>query len=119
MPSAHRTTLAEILESIDVPDSAYEKAEARYRDVGEWFGRTDARCAQFDPHIHPQGSFRLGTVVRPLKEDEEYDLDISCRLTRGVSKANCTQQQLKALVGADLEDYRRARRIQSGVKEKH
>jgi len=46
-----------IARSIDIPDSAYEKAEARYKDLGEWFSRQDARCYTFAPHIHSQGHF--------------------------------------------------------------
>jgi hypothetical protein len=109
-----RRIIEEIVSSIDIPESAYEKAEARYKDLGEWFGRPEAECAEFDPHIYPQGSFRLGTVVR----SEEYDLDFGCRLRRGVSKSTHTQKELKSLVGADMEEYRRARRIESGLKER-
>src|SRR6266850_7912330 len=94
----------EIVASVEIPESAYEKAEARYKDLGEWFGRPEAQCAEYDPHIFPQGSFRLGTVVR----SEEYDLDFGCRLLRGISKSTHTQKELKALVGADIEEYRKA-----------
>ena len=106
--------IEEVAWSIDIPDSAYEKADARYKDLGEWFGRKEARCHAFDPHIYSQGSFRLGTVIRPVDDDGEYDLDMGCRLRVGVTKGTHTQQQLKDLVGADLEDYRVAR----GIKEK-
>src|SRR6202000_3140403 len=92
----------EIAGSIDIPDSAYEKAEARYKDLGEWFGRKEARCQRFNPHIYPQGSFRFGTVNSPVTDDGGYDLDIGCRLRVGITKTNYTQQQLKELVGADL-----------------
>lgn len=105
--------------AIDIPASAYEKAEARYKDLAAWFGRQEARCQVYDPHIYPQGSFRLGTVIRPVIEDGEYDLDMGCRLRVGVTKANCTQKQLKELVGADLEDYRGARGIKEKREEKH
>src|SRR5689334_13427307 len=111
--------LGAIGESIDIPDSAYEKAEARYKDLGEWFGRPEARCHPFDPHIYPQGSFRLGTVIRPVDEDGEYDLDLGCRLRVGISKATHTQKQLKELVGKDLEAYRLARNIDEKTEEKH
>ncbi len=106
--------IEEVAGSIDIPDSAHEKADARYKDLGEWFGRKEARCQAFDPHIYPQGSFRLGTVIRPVDDDGEYDLDMGCRLRFGVTKATHTHQQLKDLVGAYLEDYRVAR----GIKEK-
>lgn len=111
--------IGEFAGSVDIPDSAYEKAEARYKDLGEWFGRTEARCHVFDPHIYPQGSFRLGTVIRPVNDGGEYDLDMGCRLRGGVTKATHTQQELKELVGADLDDYRVARGIKEKREEKH
>lgn len=106
--------IEEIAASVDIPETAYDKAEARYKDLAEWFGRPEAKCVGYDPHIYPQGSFRLGTVVR----GEEYDLDFGCRLRKGISKSTHTQKQLKAFVGSDMEDYRNARRIESGLKEK-
>ncbi len=56
----------------------------------------------------------LGTVVR----SDEYDLDFGCRLREGVNKSTHTQKQLKLLVGADMEEYRKAHGIKSGLKEK-
>jgi len=110
--------IEEVAGSIDIPDSAHEKAEARYKDLGEWFGRKEARCYAFNPHIYSQGSFRLGTVIRPVDDDGEYDLDMGCRIRVGVTKNTHTQQQLKDLVGADLEEYRVARGIQKKCQEK-
>lgn len=106
--------IEEIAATIDIPDSSYDVAERRYKDLAEWFKRPDARCSKFDPYIYSQGSFRLGTVVRPVNANGEYDLDMGCRLRVGISKASHTQKQLKHLVGDDLEDYRVAR----GIKEK-
>ena len=114
-----RTVFEEIVATLDIPESAYEKVEKRYKDLGEWFGRAEAKCSKFDPHVYPQGSFRLGTVVRPLNDDDEYDLDLGCRLRRGITRSSHTQKQLKHLVGADMEDYRRARGIESKMEEKH
>jgi hypothetical protein len=111
--------IGEIAGSIDIPDSAYEKAEARYKDLGEWFGRKEARCQRYNPHIYPQGSFRLGTVISPIDQDGKYDLDMGCRLRSGITKASHTQEQLKGLVGADLEDYRVARHIKELLDERH
>ena len=110
--------IEEVAGPIDIPASAHEKAEARYKDLGEWFGRKEARCHDFDPHIYSQGSFRLGTVIRPVDDDGEYDLDMGCRLRVGVTKKTHTQQQLKDLVGIDLEEYRIARGIQEKSQEK-
>jgi hypothetical protein len=116
---ATRSIVEELAASLDIPDSAYEKAEARYKDLGDYFDESDAKCAPFGPHIYPQGSFRLGTVVRPLNDECEYDLDLGCRLRVGITKTSHTQQQLKTLVGIDLESYRKARQIEEKLEEKN
>src|SRR5438105_15798524 len=98
----NRIIIEEILAAIDIPDHAYDKAEKRYKDLGEWFSRPESACAHFDPHIYAQGSFRLGTVIR----SDEFDLDVGCRLCSGISKSSHTQKQLKQLVGREMEAYR-------------
>lgn len=106
-----------ILEKIELPDSAYEKAEKRYKDLGDWLHRPESTCGNFDPHVFSQGSFRLGTAIRPDSE-EQYDLDMGCNLRRGLDKASITQKQLKHLVGHELELYRNARGIKEELAEK-
>jgi hypothetical protein len=109
--------LSEVLTSIDIPETAYAKAENRYKDLGDWFSRPESSCFQFSPHIYAQGSFRLGTVVRPFSSKGEYDLDIGCRLRTGILKQTHTQKQLKQLVGKEVAAYRIARRISGAPEE--
>lgn len=109
--------LALLLEELEIPNSAYERADRRYQSLGEFFGSDRAQSARFAPHIYPQGSFRLGTVIRPLNNCE-YDIDIGCRLCDVISKDVYTQKQLKELIGADLERYRRERGIEAPLDEK-
>lgn len=104
----------ELANCLDIPESAYDKAESRYQDLAEWFARKDSHCYAHNPHIYSQGSFRLGTVVKA----DEYDLDFGCRLQEGVYKRSHTQKQLKELVRVDLEAYRAARGIQQELDEK-
>lgn len=111
--------IGEVVGALDIPPSAYEKAYARYKNLGEWFSDTKAACNKYDPHIYPQGSFRLGTVIRPFDENGEYDLDVGCRLRKGVTKANCSQKTLKNLVGGDVEAYRVANSIKEAMEPKH
>ncbi len=111
--------LMAILHEIDLPDTARQKAEARYKGLGEWFGKPGQRCSSYSPRIYPQGSFRLGTVVRPLSEDDEYDLDMGCRLERGITKRTHTQKEVKNMVRQDLEAYRVANQIQTPLDEKN
>lgn len=112
-------TIHELLRAIDVPEGAYERAESRYQDLGRWFAREESKCSQFSPHFYPQGSFRLGTVIRPVGKDGDYDLDLGCRLRERVKKATHTQRELKELIGEDLKSYRLARGIHQKLEPKH
>lgn len=103
---------------VELPESAYKKAVARYEDIGNWFRRPESKCLQYDPHIFPQGSFRLGTAIYPLNMEESYDLDLACKLRQGISKLSHTQRELKKIVGDEVESYRLARKIQAPKEEK-
>lgn len=116
----HRRLLLEhMAELLELPESAYQQAEQRYTDLGHWFDRNESLCRDHDPHVFPQGSFRLGTAIGPLDEKEEYDLDLACELRTGITKQTHTQRDLKKLVGREVEAYRVARRIQEPLEEKH
>lgn len=111
--------LKELVERLDLPDSAYDRAKKRYEDLGEWFNRDNSRLKGYDVHIFPQGSFLLGTAIRPINEEDEYDLDLACKLRQGISKTSHTQEELKTLVGEELEAYRKARGIKEPLASKH
>ena len=108
-----------LADSLEIPDSAYETASARYKDLGNWL-QDDSRAssAKHQPNVYPQGSFRLGTATRPWRRDH-YDLDLTCVLAEGVSADRWTQAQLKQLLGHDLEAYRRERGVHVPLDEKH
>lgn len=110
--------LAKLIELIELPAYAYEKAKARYDDIGEYLSQDGSESGAYEPHITPQGSFRLGTANRPIDDREEYDLDLTCKLRAGVTTATHTQAQVKALVGRDIKSYRKARSIDAPVDEK-
>lgn len=110
--------LAVLLKEVDLPEHAYERAERRYDDLAEWIGRSESALAQYDPHVFVQGSFALGTAIRPINEDEEYDLDFTCKLRLGISRDTHSQAQVKAELGRELEAYREARQIKNQLDEK-
>lgn len=114
-----RIILENITEQLELPESAYEKAKNRYEDIGQWLGRDESVCKDNDPHIFPQGSFRLGTAIYPIDENEAYDLDLICNLQKGISKVTHTQKDLKSLLGGEIESYRLARGIKAPKEEKH
>lgn len=117
-PPTH-SSLEALLASIQIPDSAREKAEKRYDDLGKWFKRDASSCKPYSPHVYGQGSFRLGTVIRPLNEKEEFDLDVGCRFTAGIDQFSHTQEQLKEIARTELESYRVANNIKDALEEKH
>ena len=118
--STQRRKLLEMMvASLEIPESAYETAKKRYEDIGGFLGRGESICFKNDPHVFPQGSFRLGTAIRPLNDNEEYDLDLACSLTEGISTRTHTQADLKKLVGKEIHSYRTARQIKAEPAEKH
>lgn len=114
-----KTTLSQMISELELPASAYQKAEDRYHDIGEWLCRDESTCKQYEPRIFPQGSFRLGTAIRPIQNTDDYDLDLVCKLQVDLTKSNVTQEQLKNLVGDELELYRIARGIKKEMECKH
>jgi hypothetical protein len=107
-----------IVAYLDIPKSYYEKAAARHRSLYEWLVRDDSTVAAFDPDVRPQGSFRYGTVIRPIFEDDEYDLDNVC-LLRVLDKSKLTQEQLKVMYGEEIKAYARAHSMLTPVSERN
>jgi hypothetical protein len=100
-----RQKLASILQTtadvLDIPDHVYEDATLKYEDVGEHLSADDSDLRRYAPQIYPQGSFRLGTVVRPCGRDDEYDIDLVCQV--GIAKEGITQVDLKNKIGRRLK----------------
>jgi hypothetical protein len=94
--------LAGVAERLDIPDDLYEDAVLRYEDVGDWLATQGSSLEVYNPTVYPQGSFRLGTVVRPVTEDDHFDIDLVCQLE--IAKENTTQADLKNLVGDRLKE---------------
>lgn len=102
--NASDRVIEELINGLDIPDSLYDNARSRYESVGSWLHRKESSVAAFTPAVTPQGSFRLGTVVRPLLECEEYDLDLVCQLQK-LCKRDLSQKRLKELVGQEIQGY--------------
>ncbi len=104
-----------LAELLDIPSSHYQKARDRYESLGEWLHRPASQVLCFDPQVYPQGSFRYGTVIRPLSGGEEYDLDLVCQLA--IEKDHISQAALKALVGGEIQAYATAHRMNEPAHE--
>lgn len=95
--------LTYLAESLDISETRHSEAEERYKAVGQWLGKEGSTLALYNPQIYPQGSFRLGTVIKPFDDREEYDIDLVCEL-ESLTKL-VTQQQLKKMVGDRLREH--------------
>lgn len=97
--------LENIVNEIDIPPDKYKKAVDRYSSVGKWLTEGEYVECQNEPRIYPQGSFRLGTVVRPIRDGKEsdYDIDLVCELQK--EKTQSEPKAIKDDVGSRLNEH--------------
>ena len=86
-----------LITNLDITPSMYLIARSRYQTVANELSRQG-----IDADFYPQGSFRLGTVVRPFVkgEDKQYDLDVIGESTQ--SKKDIDPDILKYSFGEAL-----------------
>jgi hypothetical protein len=109
----NNTKINDFLENIgqvlDITQAQHELVEERYTAVANQLSQTGSILSPFRPEILPQGSFLLGTMIRPIMEDDELDVDLVCRLTG--KKSEWVQKNLKEAVREQLlynnEHYKR------------
>ncbi|MCB1467589.1 MAG: nucleotidyltransferase [Rhizobiaceae bacterium] len=95
--------LEDLVEELQVPPGRYEQAERSYKSLGEWLHRPESTVRESDPDVYVQGSFRLGTAIKPASDEEDYDIDMVCRL--GYEKSSLSQAELKRRVGVEIRAY--------------
>lgn len=88
-----------IAKELDISDAKFEEAENRYKAIGNWLNRNASNIRIYEPEVFPQGSFKLGTVIKPLSTNE-YDVDLVCRLN--ILKSELSQGDLKNLIGKEI-----------------
>ena len=103
-----------VANDIDISPSKYQDAVSRYQAVGRWLEEGDYPGCEGQLSIYPQGSFRLGTVVRPIRQSVEgsYDIDLVCEMP--LPKNRTTPQAVKHLVGNRLRQHDTYRRLLDG-----
>lgn len=93
------TLLEQALAGLDIPDEVADQAVLAHDLIAAWLGAEESPLVTHSPSLYPQGSFRLGTPVRPLRE-EEFDIDLVCQLH--IEKHRVSQKELKSMVGDRL-----------------
>lgn len=101
-----KTQFNEILEEIgnnlDISETQYKFAVQSYQAVGKWLADEKSLLSPYKPEILPQGSFLLGTMIKPVNDSDELDVDLVCKLEG--KKANWAQYHLKKIVGDRLKE---------------
>ena len=104
--------LRRIAESLDISPTDYERAVKSYAAVGNWLedGFEDEAYpgSLAKPEIYPQGSIRIGTVVKPLRDSEDaaYDVDLICELQyTDIEWSSGNAEIVKRMVGERLKAH--------------
>jgi trans-aconitate methyltransferase len=75
-----KTQFSDILEelgkSLDITETEYDAAVKSYNAVGEWLSQQNSSLFPYKPRILPQGSFMLGTMIRPISDEDDLDIDL-------------------------------------------
>lgn len=71
--------LKNISDEISITVSMKQVVENSYNAVGTYLGNNLKK----DIHIFAQGSMALGTVIRPITDADEYDIDLVCLIKDG------------------------------------
>lgn len=108
--------LEALVKELEIPPSRYEQAERSYKSLGEWLHRDGSTVSNYGPDVFVQGSFKLGTAIKPQSADEEYDVDCVCSLTE-LTKRDMPQSDLKTLLGDEIKLYRKSKGITKAVHE--
>lgn len=93
------TLLSRIADELNITQTMQEKAIKSYTAVGQWLGDG----IPYDVKIMPQGSMNLGTVIRPIDDRDDYDMDVVCLLRNG---QKLSLLEIKNMVGNRLKEHK-------------
>ena len=99
IPITREETLLQAAKKLDIPPSKYKEARTRFRAMDNYLSDGNYAGATPPPDIYLQGSFKLGTEIRPYKNsnDADYDIDMVCCLN--YQTENPTPKRIKDSVG--------------------
>lgn len=103
--------LENVAEMLDISPSKYQDAVDRYQAIGHWLEQGHYPGCVGELSISPQGSFRLGTVVRPIREgiEVDYDIDLVCELP--LAKHEADARTVKMMIGGRLCEHEKYRKL--------
>lgn len=97
--------LKKAAQELDIAPSKYKQAMERFNSVGNYLREGEYEGTYEPPEIYLQGSFKLGTEIRPYidSKNADYDIDIVCRLEQ--QKVGTDPSKVKHQVGDHLKDH--------------
>ena len=101
--------LEELAKNLDITDTEDAAIRLSYQAVGEYLAQEGSSLSEYDVEIFPQGSFNLGTIIRPIIEGDDLDIDLVCELKS--KKPEWTQYDVKQQVGDRLKESKRYREL--------
>lgn len=93
--------LRSIGNEIDITKTEFDAIVSAYQEVGNWLAAPYSETQKYDFLIYPQGSVKIGTVIKPLKGDD-YDVDIVCLFQKNHS--TLARKDVKQIVGKRLHE---------------
>ena len=93
----------DIANELNISDNVFENARRSYKTLGEYLENN----IDYPIEVFPQGSMRLGTIINPISEDDDYDLDAVCKVNYQIS----SPRELKDLVGDTLKASARYKKM--------
>lgn len=103
--------LNQVASELDIPSGLAKAAEGEYTRLATWLNSRDIEQGRREPKVYPQGSFRLGTAVRPIAG--EYDVDLVYE--RDLRQVSVTRARLKEEAGESLASYVEHARASGGM----
>lgn len=101
--------LEELANNLDITETEDLAIRESYKAVGEFLAEEDTLLDKYDVEIFPQGSYNLGTIIRPVMEGDDLDIDLVCELKS--KEPNWTQYDIKQQVGNRLKESKRYREL--------
>ena len=86
----------EIADELNISDTVFDSADKSYKALGEYL---DNHLKDYKIVIFPQGSMNLGTLIKPINKDDDYDLDAVCKVYHDFE----SPEELKNLIGDVLK----------------
>jgi hypothetical protein len=56
IPEHVEQAFEDLADALQIPDSRYREADARYKSFGKWLGRPESILTNVDPDVYVQGS---------------------------------------------------------------